>query len=294
MTLQVIEDSGKRWLRQGECNHCGECCLEGFKQICPHVDLRPDLTTRCKIYDRRVPDDPEALEKSGIITTACVNFPATPQDIRATRGVANKCGYWFTEVAPILLACSTFDGKQYCHWEWLKAVRQLQKEGYPQGALDILIVDNSDKPDYYIYLQSLLLKWPRTRVERLELQGTGNQRLAQTNEYIRQRFLKGEWAWWFNLESDVVVPPHTLTELLKATHIWKDLDWIGDSYRSRDRQQCQSNFGCSLFSRRMMERVNFNAVGDNTSDGHLWRLIEPGAEFRCVDVYDLIPEIRHA
>ncbi len=272
----IVNWQGKDWIRMGECNRCGECCLFGWKTPCPNAETHLDNTVTCKAYNQRGTDDPSILETCGIHTSACIEFPANPGDLMPVT-VRNRCSYYFVECPKVLLACSTFEGKAYCFDRWVAAVKALD---YPN--LTVLMVDNSDTPDYA----------NRIKAVHLDLEGWPEKRMAETNEYIRKLFLDGDYTWWFNLESDVIVPPDTLKLLLAHA---READWVGCSYRSRDKSHCVSSFGCSIFSRRIMEETTFGGIQRGQSvDGYWWgHLVEPTKRYRVVELYDYL-DIEHA
>ena len=66
-----------RYKRQGECNRCGQCCVN---ENCEYLHFDNDITT-CLIYDSE--DRPER----------CKLFPEMPPIPKAF----SKCSYWFED-----------------------------------------------------------------------------------------------------------------------------------------------------------------------------------------------------
>lgn len=188
--------------------------------------------------------------------------------------------WWKNKFYPkILIACTTFDGKKYCFDEWYEAYKKLE---YPNK--ELLMVDNSDGVDYVNFLRERGIN-----AIHLDIEGTNNWKITTTNEYIRKYFIAGDYSRWFNLESDVLVPPETLNLLLKH-----DADWVGCCYRDREGAHSVSEWGCSLFSRRIMEETSFvGATPEDTVDGYWWReQVEPRAKYTIINLYDFLP-IKH-
>jgi hypothetical protein len=163
----------------------------------------------------------------------------------------------------ILLATTTFDGKKYCLDKWIDAVRKID---YPD--IDILMVDNSDGLEYTEYLKS-----KEINAIHLEVKGGDETKINQTNKFISEYFLKGDWDRWFNLESDVLVPPEIIKTMLLFD---KNTDWIGVSYRRRNLSRFwfkdhvmykyfASEWGCSMFSRKIIQETDFLHIPDDTA-----------------------------
>lgn len=148
----------------------------------------------------------------------------------------------------ILLATTTFEGKKHCFKEWFDAVKKIDYSN-----VDVLLVDNSTTCEYADWL-----KEQGVRVVHLSLEGDNFLKMAQTNEYIRKIFIEGDYDYWFSLESDVLVPPDILSFLTSYK-----ADWVGIPYRNRDKLNFASEFGCSLFSKYLMENTDFKDVPAN-------------------------------
>lgn len=147
----------------------------------------------------------------------------------------------------ILLATTTYEGKKNCLDEWVKSVNKIV------GDFDLLLVDNSENTEYAEYLKSLGLN-----VIHLDLVGDDYSRMAATCEWIRNYCIENNYDKWFSLETDVIVPPQTLTVL--QMH---EADWVGIPYRKTNSTDFSSEFGCSLFDRNIMENTHFKDVPSN-------------------------------
>jgi len=257
--MMLCEWQGRLWLRMGDCNRCGECCLGWGKGPCPHLVKHDYDKFECSIH--------EQLASTPILEgwanpPACAAWPTSPGDL-SHLAFQNKCGFFFVPVPRILVACPTYDGKEYCAEKWLKAVKALD---YPAEAITVLWVDNSETPGFYE-------RWRRRApMERLELSHEDPmRRIALSMEHIRRRFLAGSYDRWFNLEADVIVPPETIKTMLGFDRGW-ELDWLGMSYpRREDQEPGYAAFGCTMFSRRIAERHGFaDCAAGSSPDGWWW------------------------
>lgn len=194
--------------------------------------------------------------------------------------------WWDNQLYPkILIAGTTFDGKRDVFDRWWTAYRSLTM---PHNNVELLLVDNSTTLDYADFLRSRGIA-----VQHLDIEGTNNFKVSQTYEWLRKYFLAGDYALWFSLETDVLVQPDCLMALLKY---WDDTtDWVGHCYRSRDGSHHVSDFGCSLFSRRIMSETTFaGASSSDTQDGYWWnQQIAPREKYKVIELYDVVAGMRH-
>jgi len=84
----------KQFIRKGSCNGCGLCCPN-----CPMTDMTQD-TVQCNLWSELSDkeDNKEVLEKAGIHTSKCRDWPNDPGDLLNNPDIAKKCGYWFEEI----------------------------------------------------------------------------------------------------------------------------------------------------------------------------------------------------
>jgi len=73
--IDIAEGKEQRYLRKGQCNRCGKCCIE---ENCECFEIVDGIGI-CKIYDK-----PNRSEK-------CKLFPANPPII------FEECGYYFVD-----------------------------------------------------------------------------------------------------------------------------------------------------------------------------------------------------
>lgn len=162
----------------------------------------------------------------------------------------------------ILIACPTYEGKEYCFDKWIAAVKALD---YPNK--ELLVVDNSPTLDFYN-------RWKnKVPMVHLELDLTPNRRIAASMEYIRQQFLKSDAKYWFNVESDIMLPSQSLQFLLGLG----EFDWYEHHYPYRetpDGPHLLNGFGCTMFSKKVMQDCGFtDAPEDSTTDGWFWNKV---------------------
>ena len=274
-------ENKKYYIRRGTCNQCGFCCT-GFAEPCEFLEIGEYGKTKCKVHSiRNTPEGKKLFEEGRMKCNSSGSnlFPDGPQALESNEAF-NSCSYWFEEIENILIAAPIYDGKEYCLEQYLEAVKKLD---YPK--INLLLVDNSEKDTFY-------KKW-RDKIPgliRLEMPNeTPNKRIALSMEYIRKYFLANDYTRWFNLEVDVIVPPDILVELLKYDRN-KDLDWISHTYPDRtDPKNIMSGFGCSLFSRNIMEKTDFvDAPSDRTTDGWYWNNKVRGKGFKVVEVWEIL------
>lgn len=275
----LSEYQGKLWMRMGECNRCGECCLGWGAGPCPHLIKEDYNKFSCAIQDHK--SEIEIVHGHDAMPKLCSPWPANPRDLDHI-AFQNKCGYFFVPVLRILVACPTYQGKEYCAQKWIDAVKAFD---YPKQAYSLLWVDNSTDPTF-------CERWAsKVPIFRLELSEDPMRRLAISMEHIRQQFLAGPWDYWLNLEADVIPPPHLLKEMLRINREGQ-YDWLGFGYPCRQTGDPSiAAFGCTMFSRRIMERYNFADCPPETSaDGWWWdRKIKWDPELRVMEGWGIVP-----
>jgi hypothetical protein len=148
-----------------------------------------------------------------------------------------------------LVACPNYEGKEYSFQRWIDNVRAFTYPNY-----DILVVDNSDTPDFYE-------RW-KNQVPMIHalIEGGSYQKIAKSMEIIRQRFIDGGYDYWLNLESDIIPPTDIIESLLL---LGNDADWINHSYPERLVNAQQIGIGCSIFSRHLMQDISLEGAGEN-------------------------------
>lgn len=273
----TYELEGKSYVRMGECNRCGMCCT-GFKEPCPYLHWVNADHCECLVYDRR--DDPSLQETSPANPLGCIAFPDGPQS-QSHPSIKNKCGFYFVRIEKVLVACPTYDGKEYCFEEYLRAYESLD---WP--AKELLVVDTSDKEGFY-------QRWKdKARMKRIDVAGEEeNRKIALGMERIREYFLQSDCERWLNIEADIIVPPETI-EVLLSIDLGRGLNWVSHTYPPRSGTGVPtSGFGIGLFSKRMIREHGFNdAPAVNTTDGWYWNKVQ--RSHRVIEIWNIL-DVKH-
>ena len=185
----------------------------------------------------------------------------------------------------ILLGTPFSDKKRYVIFEWLEMVRQLT---YPN--LEIFLVDNSDNDALAMEVAALGF-----RVARVEPKGRARHYITKSQNLIRQFFLLGNYDYLFSLECDNF-PPLNIIEVMLAERkdnvnvpyfldrecgvsigiqkFYTDNGIVkkGDvltphdgllEYDGTTKEYAAPSIGCSLFSKRLMQKVAFRIDESN-------------------------------
>lgn len=193
--------------------------------------------------------------------------------------------WWMSMLKPplILIACPTHEVKEYAMQRWLDNVSRFT---YPN--LETMVIDNSPNLDLYDRWKGKMGN--KIHIEHLtecEQEPDMCRRIAISMEHIRKRFVGSAAYKWLNLEIDVLPEdPDIVQNLLK----WGgDADWIAHTYPGRideTEDPVQSGVGCSMFSRQLMENIDFNQAGfDKCPDAWLWDKIRPMNKYRTIELW---------
>ena len=156
----------------------------------------------------------------------------------------------------MLVACPTHAIKEYSLPRWVAAVGALT---YPHESL---LVDNS--PDYALYL-----RWrEQTPIVHVSIDGTAHQRIGGSMDFIRRHALEHGFDYWLSLECDVIAPPDTIETMLEWTQSERADWWCMPCPGRNNPFPFTGNFCCALFSRSLMEQVDFqNPPARMATDG---------------------------
>ncbi len=186
--------------------------------------------------------------------------------------------WWKNQFYPkILIACPNHEVKEYSFQRWIDNVKNLTYPNY-----DILVVDNSPTLDFMNRWKD---KVPMIHIE-TQTEWLNTRRINQSMEVIRQKFLEGNYARFFSLESDVIPQADVIEIMLK----WgKDSDWISHAYPDRTNQTNSiQGIGCSIFSRKLLEKYKFADIDDGYySDAGLWEKVR-NSEFKTMELWNYI------
>lgn len=182
----------------------------------------------------------------------------------------------------VLIACPTHECKEYAFERWIRSAKALE---WPSK--EYLVVDNSATERFFE-------TW-KDKIRLVHLNDMGDLpadlRIARSMEYIRGYFLQSGCDFWFNLESDILVPPNALRILMGLGNY----DWREHAYPCRvnkDAPPVFNGFGCNVFSRRLMESNDFvDAPADTTTDGWFWKKVSEQfdrAPYRVIETYNLM------
>jgi hypothetical protein len=117
-------------------------------------------------------------------------------------------------IPKVLLACPTYEGKNYAIHEWMDSVKNLNYVDY-----DILIVDNTND-------NGKNAQWIRETFD-VEVIHHYNPKakdlkylMAECQEIIRKRVMTGGYDYLFSLESDVIPPNKNIIQTLINHDKW--------------------------------------------------------------------------
>jgi hypothetical protein len=169
--------------------------------------------------------------------------------------------------------------KDYILSEWLS---MLHKFSYPN--YDIYLVDNSKDPEYHKKIWEYGIE-----CNHIEPKGRAPEFIAASQNLLRQRFLRGNYDYFFSLECDNFAPPNVMELLLSFKKDNVNIPYflkqgasttlgvqhiIHNSQRRRVAKPMSPwdsvlefdgklkhyyapSIGCSLFSKRLMQQVRF-------------------------------------
>lgn len=278
----VCDYNGKKYIRFGERNNCGQCCIGWGSGACPNLEIVEYGKSRCKIHDRLGTDWAQKEYEAGRIPcnpSGSILFPDSPQALVGTPALLNSCSYYFIEIEKVLVACPTYDGKEYCMEEYLDSIQNLDYSFY-----DILLVDTSDDIAFYE-------RW-KNKVNIIHIDTIGEtpyKKIALGMEYIRKYTIENKYDRWMNIEADVIVPPETITTFLSYDND-KSIDWISHSYPDRIKAgNVMDGFGCTMFSRNIIKKESFaDAPSDTTTDGWYWNAKIKVKKYKVIDLQGIL------
>lgn len=269
---KIYSYDGKDYIRMGECNQCGECCL-GWPNPCPMLEFCKGKAS-CKIYDSRSEENnEEVLKVSGVHTKQCAEFPDVGDWMNSVV-LRNKCGYYFVECPKVLVACPTYFGKEYAFQEWIDNVKNLSYPNY-----DVLVVDNS--PD-----DSYVKKWgdkiPMEHIETNE-NDLWTLKICKSMQRIKERFLEGGYEYWMNIEADNIPPKDVIENMIKFK-----ADWVSHCYPVRpDSETLEQGIGCSLLSKNLVQGFDWSKASDSP-DAELWDFAKPirsNSKYKTIELW---------
>lgn len=280
----IYQYNGKYYIRKGECNHCGECCISSGKEPCPLLKITNGKSF-CTIHEQLGGENNrEVYDKTGIMTKQCALFPDIG-DFMNNAHIRAQCGYYFVETPRVLVACPTHQVKEYCFQEWIDNVKNLTYPFY-----DILVVDNSADNSY-------VEKWGK-QIPMIHLDGLpqdpekGGFRICRSMAEIQRLFLAGDYQYWMNIEADNIPPKDVIETLLTYG---KGADWTSHCYPVLPHSnKLQQGIGCSLLSRKIIQDFDWSKASDSP-DSELWSFAEPIREnqkYKTVELWGIM-DVKH-
>jgi hypothetical protein len=208
----------------------------------------------------------------------------------------------------VLIGTPIHELKDYCLERWLQNVSKL-RQVYP---CDFLMVDNSPSLDYIKkvkgYCKKLGIK--DYQIKHLEIpQGKNvnknideqiHERVALSQEIIRQFTLKGDYDAWFSWECDQIIPTNALEKLVE---IMKMGNFMMVNHNIWDKNVSDGlcyDWGITLVSKDYLKKYGFlleygtNPEPDSWYNAEAWyrqRLKRDGAPF--IDLTGVIEPILH-
>lgn len=104
----------------------------------------------------------------------------------------------------ILVACPTYDGKDYIIDSWVEAIKSID---YPN--FEWLIVDNSKGNSY-----TRKLREKGYRVMHVNRGSNSRDALCNAQNFIKHKVLREGYDYWLSLESDLIPPKDIIWKLL--------------------------------------------------------------------------------
>ena len=106
----------------------------------------------------------------------------------------------------VLIGCPISDYKRYCIDEYLEGIKNLTYSNF-----DLFLVDNSETSDFYEEIKSKGID-----VERIEYAPSAKERIVKSRNIILDKFLDGDYDYFFSLEMDVIPPTDIIEKLLES------------------------------------------------------------------------------
>lgn len=192
----------------------------------------------------------------------------------------------------ILIGTPIHEIKDYSLKRWLRCVSEIKSD----AECHLMMVDNSQNPEWYKKVHDYCKELNFTNYTLIHIPDMKDgdtwecDRLGFSRQAIVDEVLKNYDYWW-SWECDIIVPPETLTYMLKFT---PEFDAIYHTYPPRGNtieNMEQDGIGCVLYNKEIFETFSF--VENQTpigADGRLlfevmrrgWKIIEIHNIFRLV------------
>ena len=155
----------------------------------------------------------------------------------------------------VLIGTPIHVNKDYSMERWLKSVSKLE---YPA---DLLMVDNSPGTDYVKKVKTYCAKYGVKYYEIEHVESDQRKslkardlRIEKGQEIIRQRLLAKDYDAWFSWESDVILPPNALDELVKIMKVGNFMIVAHNCWYRWSPNTGTADFEITLISRKCLEK----------------------------------------
>jgi len=145
--------------------------------------------------------------------------------------------------------------KDYCMESWIQNVSKLE---YPA---DLLLVDNSPTPDYIEKVKGYCTKYgiKNYKIKYLNLpddQET-HERVARSEEVIRQEILAKDYDAWFCWECDQLIPNDGLGKLVKIMESGNFMMVVHNGWSKETPGEADFGLAVALLKRSVLEKYSF-------------------------------------
>ncbi len=179
----------------------------------------------------------------------------------------------------VLVGCPTSDHKSYCLEKYVDAIKNLSYPNY-----DILIIDNSEKEDYYNLIKSFEIS-----VKRIKYLPKARDRIIKSRNLLINETIDKQYDYFLSLEQDVIPPKDVIEKLLKhkklviagiyplvhtinGKKVLKSSVWMNYDPKTKLMYRVKNNFilnnpylfeisatglGCVLIKREVFEKIKF-------------------------------------
>jgi len=192
----------------------------------------------------------------------------------------------------ILIGTPIHQVKDYSMERWLQNVSKLE---YPA---DFLMVDNSPGPDYIKRVKNYCTKYGIKNYKivhiELPLEQEKHERIARSREIIRQELLARDYDAWFTWECDQIIPTNALGKLVSIMKSGNYMMVNPNKWNREISTDPNTDFGCSLIRRELLEKYGFLNAPNNWVDGEAWfkdRVLKGGGNY--INIYGIINPIYH-
>lgn len=204
------------------------------------------------------------------------------------------------EFPKILIGAPTSQTKDYC---WLEFICNLKSIDYPADRMHIMMVDNSSNNFYAKYLKGFGISVYHVNPKEI-IDGQKKPRLkplveivCESHNVLREYAVKNKFDYLFHTESDVMIKPATLKQLLLyKKKIVSAMYFHGNDLNTNLLLQCVEDFGMHRKVRRLSFEETVHFIDGSVKKIHacgigaalIHKSILKNFEFRFADIYGRI------